>query len=134
MLFAAGGNSMNGPEKTIVRCEQNGTHVDVYGRFAVEGPERVRVLFSVPGRLQSHTDKRVRIVNPKGEQQEWTEEQQLVLQPETMESMVDDLMNGGQGIVARIVFICIVIAIALALGQINDEELYGNYDEQAQME
>jgi hypothetical protein len=119
---------MVGPEKKITRCEQMAGTVEVYGSFAVEGPERERLLFAKPGRLIEFSGKRVVLETPSGEREEWTAEETVRREPATLEEMFEGALSGDRRITVRVVLFLLFLAVALATGALDDIDFTGIED------
>lgn len=116
---------MVGPEKKITRCEQKGDSVEVYGSFAVEGPERERLLFAKQGRLKEFSAKVMVLETPSGEIEEWSAEETVRREPATLEEMFEGALSGDRRITVRVVLFLLFLAVALASGALDDIDFTG---------
>ncbi len=115
---------MIGPKKKITRCEQAGDIVRVYGSFAVEGPERIRVLFEKPGKLHGFTEDTVRLEAPDGALEVWSAEEEVSREPVSTGDLFEDLRRGNHQAAFQVVLIIVVLLIALMSGgldQLSDD-------------
>ncbi|HBC68739.1 MAG TPA: hypothetical protein DCZ56_00070 [Sutterella sp.] len=120
---------MVGPEKKIARCEQKAGCVEVYGSFAVEGPERVRLLFTRPGKLKEYNEKRMVLETPEGEIEEWSAEETVRREPASLEEMFEGALSGDRRITVRVVLFLLFLAVALATGALDEIDLTGMDDD-----